>query len=82
MMENKFLEPFANQYPLFSNNKKEKVTRSGIKFILKTYAEQARKVNPLIIPTPIFCHVIRHSRAMHLSQAGINIVYHYCPVVF
>lgn len=75
MMENRLLEPFANQYPLFSNNKKEKLTRSGVTFILKTYAEQARKINPLIMPTPVSCHVIRHSRAMHLLQAGVNIVY-------
>jgi site-specific recombinase XerD len=75
MQENHLLEPYANQYPLFSNTRKEKFTRAGITYILKTYAKLARKINPLLIPKTISCHSLRHSKAMHLLQAGVNLVY-------
>jgi len=35
----------------------------------------ARKINPDLIPDKISCHSIRHSKAMHLLQAGVNLVY-------
>ena len=75
MQENNLLEPHANQYPLFSNSRKEKLTRAGVTYILHTYANLARKINPGIIPEKISCHSIRHSKAFHLLQAGVNLVY-------
>jgi len=75
MQENHLLEPYANQYPLFSNSRREKLTRAGVTYILNTYADLARKINPIIIPEKISCHSIRHSKAMHLLQAGVNLVY-------
>ena len=75
MSGNKLLEVHANHYPLFSNNRKDKLTRAGVTFILKTYADQARRINPTLIPDTISCHSIRHSKAMHLLQAGVNLVY-------
>jgi len=75
MSENKLLEAHANRYPLFSNNRKQKLTRAGVTYILKTYADQARKINPALIPDTISCHSLRHSKAMHMLQAGVNLVY-------
>jgi len=75
MQENHLLEPHASQYPLFSNNRNEKLTRAGVTYILKTYAGQARKINPTVIPETISCHCLRHSKAMHLLQAGVNLIY-------
>ena len=69
------MEQYANLYPLFSNNRNAKLTRAGVTYILKTYADQARKINPGIIPELISCHTFRHSKAMHLLQAGVNLVY-------
>nr|NQU91543.1 tyrosine-type recombinase/integrase [Bacteroidota bacterium] len=75
MRENHLLEPFANQYPLFSNTRKEKLTRAGVTYILTTCVNLARKINPHIIPETVSCHSLRHSKAMHLLQAGVNLVY-------
>ncbi len=61
--------------PLFFNNRHEKLTRKGIAYILTTYANLARKESPDLIPERMSCHSIRHSRAMHLLQAGVNLVY-------
>lgn len=75
MQENHLLEPHANLYPLFSNSRNAKLTRAGVTYILKTYAVQARKINTVIIPKIVSCHTLRHSKAMHLLQAGVNLVY-------
>ena len=61
--------------PLFYNDRHEKLTREGISYILKTYIDMARKISPDLIPDRISCHSIRHSKAMHLLQAGVNLVY-------
>lgn len=61
--------------PLFFNSKHEKLTREGVTYILKSYATMARQLSPDIIPDKISCHCIRHSKAMHLLEAGVNLVY-------
>jgi integrase/recombinase XerD len=75
MTENKLNEPYANQYPLFSNNKKEKLTRAGIGYILDKYVAMARTKDSSLVTPKFSCHCMRHSKAMHMLQAGINLVY-------
>lgn len=65
----------CNQRPLFQNNRGEKLTNAGITYILKHYSNNARIINPEIIPERISPHNLRHSKAMHLLQAGVNLVY-------
>lgn len=67
--------PTAKLHPLFSNSKKEKLTRAGIQYIVRKFAGMARKENKLIIPPKVTCHSFRHSKAMHMLQAGVNLVY-------
>jgi integrase/recombinase XerD len=75
MDESHLIEPFANNYPLFSNSRKEKLTRAGVSYILNKYASQAREKYPELIPEKISCHSLRHSIAMHMLQGGVNLVY-------
>ena len=35
----------------------------------------AREANPDLVPENISCHSLRHSKAMHLLQSGVNLVY-------
>jgi site-specific recombinase XerD len=42
---------------------------------LNQYANNARKLNPELIPDKISLHILRHSKSMHLLQAGVNLVY-------
>lgn len=75
MEEERLLTPATNEYPLFFNRRKEKLTRAGVGYILDKYLKMARKVNNALIPEKFTCHCLRHSKAMHLLQAGVNLVY-------
>jgi site-specific recombinase XerD len=61
--------------PLFRNRGQEKFTRGGIAYLLKKYADAARKAYPGIIPDRLSPHCFRHSKAMHLLQADVNLIY-------
>lgn len=60
--------------PLFFNSRKEKLSRSGVSYILSKYIERANNhggnISPKITP-----HCLRHSKAMHMVEAGINLIY-------
>lgn len=73
--ERSLLEVQARLFPLFSNSRQEKLTRPGVTHILLKYADKAREKNRQLIPDKLSCHSLRHSKAMHLLQAGVNLVY-------
>lgn len=64
-----------NENPLFFNSRGEKLTRAGVNHILLKYADMARSASEAHLPDKISCHVLRHSKAMHLLQGGVNLVY-------
>ena len=66
--------PLSSQ-PLFYSRKQEKLTRSGISFILSKYTEMVRSKKQDVIPPRVTPHTMRHSKAMHLLQSGVNLVY-------
>jgi site-specific recombinase XerD len=74
MIENNLLESYANEYPLFGSKIRCKFTRMGITSIVKKYANKARKIKPSLIPSSLTPHSMRHSKAMILQKAGVNIV--------
>lgn len=61
-------------YPLFSNHSGEKLTRAGVTYILKKYCNMVKKSDPSF-PEKVSPHMLRHSKAMHMLQAGINLIY-------
>ena len=61
--------------PLFSNRKEEKLTRAGIAYILKKYVKIAREKQPDLIPETVSPHGLRHSKSMHMLQAGVPLIY-------
>lgn len=65
----------GNETYLFQNRNGGKISRYGIAYILDKYADMARKSHPELIPDNISPHCIRHTKAMHLLQANVNLVY-------
>lgn len=61
--------------PIFCNFHGEKLSRVAILNVVKKYADMARKESPNLIPENLGCHSFRHSKAMHLLEADINLVY-------
>jgi integrase/recombinase XerD len=74
MQENGLRHEGTLDTPLFINRQSGKMTRAGISYILRKYSEIARKKSP-IIPEAVTPHVLRHTKAMHLYQSGVALVY-------
>lgn len=74
LAENDVLPQRYPDMPLFWNSRRQKLTRSGVTFILQKYAEMARSVSPEV-PDRITPHVMRHTKAMNLVQADVNPIY-------
>lgn len=60
--------------PLFCNQRRTKLSRGGVSHILQKYTDTASKKHG-DMPKAITPHILRHSKAMHLYQAGVNLVY-------
>lgn len=59
---------------LFVNNLKKPLTQPGIKYIIEKYRLLAENEST-IMPKNIHPHMFRHSKAMHLLEAGVNYIY-------
>lgn len=73
MAENKLTKVERKDEPLFFNQRHTKLTRGGVSHILQKYAQQASAV--VEMPDKVTPHVMRHTKAMHLYQAGVDLVY-------
>lgn len=61
-------------HPLVTNRYHQKIDRDGIGYIINKYVTEIHKGNPSF-PEKVHCHMFRHSKAMHMLEAGINIIY-------
>jgi len=65
LSEYKLDAPTMLDHPLFFSRRYCKLTRPGVTYILQKYTDDV-KITP---------HILRHTKAMHLLQAGVNIIY-------
>lgn len=59
--------------PLFCNRNGERLTRQGIRYIIRKYSKAANDAAPGIIVGSVYPHRLRHSKATHLVDNGISI---------
>ena len=74
VQENGLDRKAAIDAPLFVNRQSTKFTRAGISYILRKYSACARRLS-VTIPEKVTPHVLRHTKAMHLCQSGVALVY-------
>jgi len=65
----------AQEQHVFRNRSGGKLSRYGIKYILDKYVKSGKESNPLLFTEKISPHTLRHSKAMHMLQAGVPLIY-------
>lgn len=66
----------ADTSPLFHGPNHSRLTRSGIAKLLTRHVRAIRTRDPRWAPAlPVTPHTLRRTRAMHLIQAGVNLIY-------
>lgn len=60
---------------VFVNQKKQPLTRWGISYIINKYVSKAEFQEGFDIRFSVTPHVFRHSKSVHLLQAGVNLIY-------
>ncbi|MDA2930439.1 site-specific integrase, partial [Acidobacteria bacterium AH-259-O06] len=72
MHENHLDRPEHFDQPLFRNGRGQRLSRSGIRYILQKYVGKARSKRPSLNRT-VTPHMLRHTKGMHLLQSGISL---------
>lgn len=61
--------------PLFVNRSNTALGRAGIAYLLQKSVTAAHHAHPEVVPARANPHVMRHSKAMHLLDVGVNLIY-------
>lgn len=59
---------------LFRNHRGDPLTRFGVRYILRKYARVASSSATTLATKRIHPHVVRHTTAVHLLQAGVDMI--------
>ncbi len=59
--------------PVFTNGQGKKLTRFGVTYIIEKYVQMAMKSTPTLSRKNIHPHTFRHTTALHLLQAGVDL---------
>src|SRR5262249_28286613 len=73
LFEERGIEP-TSTHPLSRNRRGEPLTRFGVRYLLRKYANDARAIVTTLDAKRVHPHVIRHTTAVHLLQAGVDLV--------
>lgn len=66
--------PLDDQSPLFRNRYGQPLKRHGARYLLMKYLDRARASMSSLHRSGISPHTIRHTKAMHLLQAGVPLI--------
>jgi integrase/recombinase XerD len=67
------VDPTSTQQ-LFRNRRGEPLTRFGVRYLLRKYTGRATAVVTTLAAKRVHPHVVRHTTAVHLLQAGVDLV--------
>jgi integrase/recombinase XerD len=60
--------------PLFRNRRGQPLTRFGVRYLLRKYVRLACSTAPTLGAKRVHPHTMRHTTAVHLLQAGVDLV--------
>jgi len=75
LVERSLNTPFMQEHAVFYNSQRKMLTRAGVGYIINKYIKAVRVIGKTPLPDKISPHVFRHTKAMHLLQANVNLVY-------
>ena len=72
LRENCLQRPEKSEEPVFQNRQGGKLSRWGVRYILDKHVRAARDADPGFTQ-PVTPHTLRHTKGMHLLQAGVSL---------
>ena len=73
--ERRLTAAYRLDHPLFFNSRHQKLTRAGVSYIIDKYVKSVREQTTLLLPDKVSPHIFRHTKAMHLLQINMNLIY-------
>ena len=65
----------APDSPPFASHGGKAIGRAGITYVPRKHVAAAHGADPLVVPPTTHPHALRHSKAVHLVEADVNIIY-------
>jgi integrase/recombinase XerD len=72
LSDNQISDP---ETPVFTNKQHKKLTRVGVQYIVDKYVARGHAAEGSMFHGKITNHSFRHSKSMHLVEAGVNLIY-------